>query len=84
MTQTTTTQASTKPAAAKVLREYGPFPGVDQVGGVTFDGHSVWMAVGDRIAAFDPDSGAAGRSLARCCRCRNPHGSLPSRTRRAA
>ena len=27
-----------KHSAAEILREYGPFPGVDQVHGVTFDG----------------------------------------------
>src|SRR5262249_53306406 len=48
---------------AKVLREYGPFPGVRNVGGVTFDGKQVWMAVGDKLAAFDPDSGEVGRAL---------------------
>ncbi len=52
-----------RPTPAKLLREYGPFPGVEQIGGVTFDGHSVWMAVGERLATLDPDSGDAGRSL---------------------
>ncbi|HEX9524722.1 MAG TPA: glutamine cyclotransferase, partial [Reyranella sp.] len=27
-----------KPSQAEILREYGPFPGVDAVHGVTFDG----------------------------------------------
>ncbi|HMA30503.1 MAG TPA: glutamine cyclotransferase, partial [Casimicrobiaceae bacterium] len=26
-----------KRSAATIIREYGPFPGVDQVGGVTYD-----------------------------------------------
>jgi len=53
-----------KSSAAEILREYGPFPGVDHVHGVTFDGRHVWFAVGDRLDAFDPESGATVRSLA--------------------
>ncbi len=34
-----------KRSAAEILREYGPFPGVDSVHGVTFDGQHVWFAV---------------------------------------
>lgn len=47
-----------KRAAAEILREYGPFPGVSDIGGVSFDGSRVWLATGERIAALDPDSGA--------------------------
>src|SRR6478735_7740864 len=43
-------------ATAEVLREYGPFEG-GNVGGVTYDGSKVWYAAGDRLAAFDPESG---------------------------
>ena len=46
-----------KRSAAEILREYGPFPGVDQVHGVTFDGQHVWFASGDKLNAFDPASG---------------------------
>lgn len=46
-----------KQKAAVVIREYGPFPGVDHVHGVSFDGHRVWMATGSELQAFDPDSG---------------------------
>jgi glutamine cyclotransferase len=46
-----------KSAAAEIIREYGPFPGVDAVGGVSFDGHRVWFASGDRLNALDPESG---------------------------
>jgi glutamine cyclotransferase len=46
-----------KHAAAEILREYGPFPGVDSVGGVSFDGRQVWFATGDKLSAFDPESG---------------------------
>jgi hypothetical protein len=51
-------------SAAKILREYGPFPGVDQVGGVSFDGQHVWYAAGDKLNAFDPASGTTVRTLA--------------------
>jgi glutamine cyclotransferase len=49
---------------AEVVREYGPFPGADHVHGVTYDGRHVWFASGDRLSAFDPESGTAVRSLA--------------------
>ena len=52
-----------KRSAAEVLREYGPFPGVKEVGGVTFDGQHVWMAGGDALTAFDPTSGKPVRSI---------------------
>ena len=52
-----------KRSAAEVLREYGPFPGVDQVAGVTFDGQHVWFASGDRLNALDPASGKVVRAI---------------------
>jgi glutamine cyclotransferase len=52
-----------KQAAAEILREYGPFPGVDQVHGLTFDGQFVWFASGDRLNALDPASGKTVRSI---------------------
>jgi glutamine cyclotransferase len=48
---------------AEIVREYGPFEGVSGVGGVTYDGTAVWYAAGDRLAAFDPGSGEAVRSI---------------------
>ena len=48
---------------AEILREYGPFPGVDQVHGVTFDGQLVWFASGDKLNAIDPASGSTVRSI---------------------
>jgi glutamine cyclotransferase len=50
-------------SAAEILREYGPFPGVDHVHGVTFDGRQVWVAAGETLQAFDPASGKITRSL---------------------
>lgn len=48
---------------AKILREYGPFDGVDQVAGVTFDGTSTWFASGDKLNALDPERGELLRAL---------------------
>ena len=53
-----------KRSAAEIIREYGPFAGVDGVHGVSFDGRGVWMATGSRQNAFDPDSGEMLGSLA--------------------
>jgi glutamine cyclotransferase len=50
-------------SAAEIVREYGPFPGIDQVHGVTYDGQHVWFASGDRLNAFDPGSGKPLRSI---------------------
>jgi glutamine cyclotransferase len=50
-------------SAAEIVREYGPFPGVDHVHGVTYDGRQVWIAAGDRLIAFDPASGKTLRSI---------------------
>jgi len=52
-----------KRSDAKIVREYGPFPGVDGVHGVTYDGQQVWFATGDKLNALDPASGKALRSL---------------------
>jgi len=48
---------------AEILREYGPFPGVEAVHGVTHDGEQVWFASGDRLNALDPGSGNTLRSI---------------------
>lgn len=47
MTQTT----------AEVLAEYGPFPGIENVHGVTTDGTRVWFASATGLTAFDPENG---------------------------
>ncbi|AGK47557.1 SMP-30/Gluconolaconase/LRE-like region family protein [Burkholderia thailandensis MSMB121] len=52
-----------KRSTAEIIREYGPFPGVDGVHGVTYDGHRVWFASGDRLNALDPASGTTLRSI---------------------
>jgi hypothetical protein len=50
-------------SAAEIVREYGPFPGVDRVNGVTYDGQQVWFAAGDKLTAFDPASGKTLRPI---------------------
>jgi glutamine cyclotransferase len=50
-------------SAAEILGEYGPFPGVEKVHGVTYDGRRVWFAAGDRLHALDPASGKTLRSI---------------------
>ncbi|HEV8392666.1 MAG TPA: PQQ-binding-like beta-propeller repeat protein [Vicinamibacterales bacterium] len=50
-------------SAAEIVREYGPFPGVERVNGVTYDGHNVWIAAEDKLVAVDPASGQTLRSL---------------------
>jgi glutamine cyclotransferase len=52
-----------KRATAEILREYGPFPGVEHVGGVTYDGQNVWFASGDKLNALDPESGEKVRTI---------------------
>src|SRR6185437_8920664 len=44
-------------STSEIIREYGPFPRANNVGGVTYDGQSVWFAAGDSMRAFDPASG---------------------------
>ena len=48
---------------AEIVHEYGPFPGVTNVGGVTFDGRRVWFAAGGSMKALDPTSGEIVRSI---------------------
>jgi len=52
-----------KTSAAEILGEYGPFPGADSVNGVTFDGQYVWFASGDKLNAFDPESGETAHAI---------------------
>ena len=52
-----------KRSVADIVREFGPFPGVDAVHGVTYDGEHVWFAGGDKLHAVDPASGKTGRSI---------------------
>jgi glutamine cyclotransferase len=48
---------------AEIVREYGPFPGVSHVHGVSFDGRRVWVAAGETLRSFDPATGESDRTL---------------------
>jgi len=56
-------RATMKRSEAKIVREYGPFPGAERVHGVTYDGRQVWFASGDKLNALDPASGKTLRSI---------------------
>jgi len=49
---------------AEVVREYGPFPDLDHIAGVTYDGQHIWFAAGGKLNAIDPASGKIVRSIA--------------------
>src|SRR4029453_5792888 len=51
------------PSKAEIVREYGPFPDVAHVHGVTYDGQHIWFASGDRLIVLDPVSGKTVRSI---------------------
>jgi glutamine cyclotransferase len=52
-----------KRSAAEIIREYGPFPGIEKVNGVTYDGQHVWFASGDKLNALDPKTGEKVRAI---------------------
>jgi len=52
-----------KKAQAEILREYGPFPDIDGVHGVTYDGSRVWFATSGGLKTLDPDSGAVASAI---------------------
>jgi glutamine cyclotransferase len=54
---------TTKTEPAEVTCEYGGFEGVDQVAGLTFDGHFVWFASGPKLNALDPATGKVVREI---------------------
>jgi glutamine cyclotransferase len=51
------------PTKAEIVREYGPFPDVAHVHGVTYDGQHVWFASGDKLIVLDPTSGKTLRAI---------------------
>jgi streptogramin lyase len=59
-----TLKRKTKSRQAEMVREYGPYPGINHIGGVTFDGAHVWFAGGESIVSLDPESGAVVRQIA--------------------
>jgi outer membrane protein assembly factor BamB len=52
-----------KHSAAEIIREYGPFPGIEKVNGVTYDGQHVWFASEDKLNALDPKTGEKVRAI---------------------
>lgn len=67
-TQTTSQDITqTIGSSAEVVHEYGPFPGVEHVHGVTFDGQRIWAATGTKLIALDPDIGEPSGVLERSC-----------------
>jgi glutamine cyclotransferase len=52
-----------KRTAANIVREYGPFPDIASIHGVTYDGNHIWIATGDTLNAIDPASGITVRAL---------------------
>src|SRR5829696_875856 len=48
---------------AEIVHEYGPFTGVEEIHGVTYDGEYIWFASGDKLNALDPASGKVLRSI---------------------
>lgn len=48
---------------ADIVREYGPFPGIEGVHGVSWDGSRVWFASGDKLNALDPETGQITRAI---------------------
>jgi len=55
------TRAAKRPA--DVVREYGPFEGVQRIHGVTHDGHRLWAATGSALVAIDTASGQPVRRI---------------------
>src|SRR6202140_3426656 len=52
-----------KRSAAEIIREYGPFPGIEKGNGGTYDGQHVWFASGDKLNALDPKTGEKVRAI---------------------
>jgi glutamine cyclotransferase len=57
------TNRAIKSRPAEVVREYGPFPGMNKVNGVTFDGAHVWFGRGESMVEMDPAGGTVVREL---------------------
>lgn len=51
------------PRKAEVVNEFGPFPDMAAVHGVTFDGERVWAAAGSHLQSIDPKTGQVGARL---------------------
>ncbi len=49
---------------ADIQQVYGPFPDIDGVHGVSFDGRNIWFASNDGLHALDPGTGALAGAIA--------------------
>lgn len=68
MTQMTSKRPSpTMASTAEIVREYGPYPGIQQIHGVSFDGQRIWAATGTKLITLDPKSGQITHTLDRAC-----------------
>ncbi len=47
----------------EIVHEFGPFPKGESVAGVSYDGQNIWLALGDKLSALDPESGKTLRTL---------------------
>ncbi|RZJ07103.1 MAG: hypothetical protein EOP39_17275, partial [Rubrivivax sp.] len=56
---------NTRSQPAEIVREYGPFDGIDKIGGVTHDGECVWIAAGPALVAIAPAGGGVVRRIER-------------------
>jgi len=50
-------------STGEIIQEFGPYPGIERVHGVSYDGQHVWAATGERLNALDPADGSIVRSL---------------------
>lgn len=48
---------------AEIIAEYGPYPDVDNIHGVTYDGRNVWFASGEKLSALDTTTGRMTRAI---------------------
>ena len=63
MTTTRKTKTKSKAGQVEVLKEYGPYPGINHIHGVTYDGENVWFAAGEGLVAVNPKNGKQVRKL---------------------
>jgi glutamine cyclotransferase len=52
-----------KRTAADIIEEFGPYPEIPHMHGVSYDGENVWVAAGPRLDAIDPANGKRLRSI---------------------
>ncbi len=52
-----------KKSKAEITHEYGPFPEVERVHGLTYDGQAVWFAAGQKLKSLDPKTGKVKHSF---------------------